>query len=310
MPLPPLPHVFDSGLRSLSSSSDILNMLVRQQLDVAVRNVGMMNFPLQGSDSEDLVAELGEYFARTALLWAQLTEQLVHAPQVAESSQQAHERSRAVSHLSDLAEVARIDVNMEKLRRIRNLSVRFSQEVQEAWRPELIMLSRQQVLPDSMPQFREANFPAMAQGACFSNEGHLPHFASHRLLPGKSQIQMGHPLNIHADVSGSDFSSDDDDDDDEEDEQFQSIDMNALRQRGKGVYYCPKGVKCDKGGVDKDGNLVVFDRNSSFAQHCNKHRKPWRCDVPGCPNPPKKRRFARRDGLERHKATVKHYMLT
>lgn len=91
-------------------------MLVRQQLDVAVRNVGMMNFPLQGSDSEDLVAELGEYFARTALLWAQLTEQLVHAPQVAESSQQAHERSRAVSHLSDLAEVARIDVNMEKLR--------------------------------------------------------------------------------------------------------------------------------------------------------------------------------------------------
>lgn len=127
------------------------------------------------------------------------------------------------------------------------------------------MLSRQQVLPDSMPQFREANFPAMAQGACFSNEGHLPHFASHRLLPGKSQIQMGHPLNIHADVSGSDFSSDDDDDDDEEDEQFQSIDMNALRQRGKGVYYCPKGVKCDKGGVDKDGNLVVFDRNSSFA---------------------------------------------
>ncbi|KAG6092450.1 hypothetical protein E4U30_005403 [Claviceps sp. LM220 group G6] len=172
------------------------------------------------------------------------------------------------------------------------------------------MLSRQQVLPDAIPQFREANFPAMAQGACFSNEGHLPHFASHRLLPGKGQIQMGHPLNIHADVSGSDFSSDDDDDDDEEDEQFQSIDMNALRQRGKGVYYCPKGVKCDKGGVDKDGNLVVFDRNSSFAQHCNKHRKPWRCDVPGCPNPPKKRRFARRDGLERHKATVKHYMLT
>lgn len=70
---------------------------------------------------------------------------------------------------------------------------------------------------------------------------------------------MEFPPSINADMSGSDCSSSDDD------EQFQSIDMDALRQRGKGVYFCPKGVKCDKGGVDKDGNLVVFDRNSSFA---------------------------------------------
>ncbi|PTB44200.1 hypothetical protein M441DRAFT_343617 [Trichoderma asperellum CBS 433.97] len=144
---------------------------------------------------------------------------------------------------------------------------------------------------------------------------------------------------------------------------FAGINLKALKQRGKGKYYCPRGHRCDKGGVDKSGNLILFDRNSSFAyvetsvcqhrgkpnrlspvvllhpnpkpwemwktdalgqvsyapasmfanlscrQHCNKHRKPWRCDVPGCPNPPKKRRFARRDGLERHKATVKHYFM-
>lgn len=41
--------------------------------------------------------------------------------------------------------------------------------------------------------------------------------------------------------------------------------MEALKQRGKGSYYCPMGHRCDKGGVDKDGKLVVFDRNSSFA---------------------------------------------
>ena len=64
-------------------------------------------------------------------------------------------------------------------------------------------------------------------------------------------------------MSQGDASASDDSSDDEE--QFQSIDMDALRQRGKGSYYCPKGKKCDKGGVDKDGNLVVFDRNSSFA---------------------------------------------
>lgn len=148
-----------------------------------------------------------------------------------------------------------------------------------------------------------------------------------------------------------------------DDSLFAGINLKALKQRGKGKYYCPRGHRCDKGGVDKSGNLILFDRNSSFAyvetsvcqhrgkpnrlspvvflhpnpqpwemwktdalgrvpyapasmfanlscrQHCNKHRKPWRCDVPGCPNPPKKRRFARRDGLERHKATVKHYFM-
>ncbi|KAL6892986.1 hypothetical protein HDV57DRAFT_212158 [Trichoderma longibrachiatum] len=102
----------------------------------------------------------------------------------------------------------------------------------------------------------------------------------------------------------------DESDDYSDENQFAGINMKALKQRGKGKYYCPRGHHCDKGGVDKQGNLVLFDRNSSFAQHCNKHRKPWRCDVPGCPNPPKKRRFARRDGLERHKATVKHYFMT
>lgn len=41
-------------------------------------------------------------------------------------------------------------------------------------------------------------------------------------------------------------------------------------------------------------------------QHWNKHEKPYLCNLPGCPNPPKKRKFARRDGLERHQRTVRH----
>lgn len=59
-------------------------------------------------------------------------------------------------------------------------------------------------------------------------------------------------------ASGSDESSD-------EDEKFSNIDMEALRQRGKGSYFCPLGVRCKKGGVDKDGRPIRFDRNSSFA---------------------------------------------
>ncbi|KAG5925300.1 hypothetical protein E4U42_004430 [Claviceps africana] len=257
MPLPPPPYVFDAGLKYFSSPGGSLDTLVRQQLEFAARDVGMMSSHPPVSDSGDLVTELGEYLTQTATLWAQLTEQLVHGPHIAQTTIKAHERSRAMSHLSDLAEVARIDVNVAKLRQIRNLSLRFSQEVQQIWRPELILMRRHPMLQTSIQPWCEAKFSQMAEGAYFVSDSDPLHAPSRGLLAGKSQ--MNYNPNINGDVSGSDCSSSDDD------EQFQSIDMDALRQRGKGVYFCPKGVKCDKGGVDKDGNLVVFDRNSSFA---------------------------------------------
>lgn len=52
--------------------------------------------------------------------------------------------------------------------------------------------------------------------------------------------------------------------DDSDDDLFQGIDMDALSNRGKGSYICPAGPACTKGGVDKDGNLISFERNSSF----------------------------------------------
>lgn len=63
-----------------------------------------------------------------------------------------------------------------------------------------------------------------------------------------------------------DLSNEDDSESDTGDEDlFAGINMDALKQRGKGSHICPKGTRCDKGGVDKDGNVIVFDRNSSFA---------------------------------------------
>lgn len=42
------------------------------------------------------------------------------------------------------------------------------------------------------------------------------------------------------------------------------FDEKALMARGKGKHTCPYDVNCDKGGVDDDGMLVVFTRNSAF----------------------------------------------
>lgn len=40
-----------------------------------------------------------------------------------------------------------------------------------------------------------------------------------------------------------------------------------------------------------------------FSDHMQKHEKPYRCDLPNCPNTTG---FARLDQLERHKQKVKH----
>ncbi|KAL8729383.1 MAG: hypothetical protein Q9166_004776 [cf. Caloplaca sp. 2 TL-2023] len=76
-----------------------------------------------------------------------------------------------------------------------------------------------------------------------------------------------------------------------------------VRQRGKGTHYCELGHACTKGGVNADGTLVNFERNSAFRAHQDKHEKRFRCDIPGCTN---KTGFARIDQLNRHKQTVRH----
>lgn len=40
--------------------------------------------------------------------------------------------------------------------------------------------------------------------------------------------------------------------------------LQNIRTRGKGVYTCPKGLNCDKGGVNDNGEMIVFKQNSAF----------------------------------------------
>lgn len=73
--------------------------------------------------------------------------------------------------------------------------------------------------------------------------------------------------------------------------------------RGSGHHTCPQGLSCTKGGVNAEGALIIFERNSAFRAHLEKHEKTYRCDIPGCINT---KGFARIDQLRRHKETVRH----
>jgi hypothetical protein len=88
---------------------------------------------------------------------------------------------------------------------------------------------------------------------------------------------------------------------------YPNEDIDVFKQlsiRGTGSYTCEHEYACQKGGVNPDGSLKVFIRNSEFKTHMMKHRKDYKCDLPNCPN--KGKGFARPDQLARHKQNVKH----
>ena len=154
----------------------------------------------------------------------------------------------------------RLNCSFVNGRKIRDLSFQFSRDVLEAWRPQTSIMNCDDsvFMQHSISPFCDAKM-SFSESMSFSSGGDATQFSSNKhLAPGKNHMGRTSLDHNGGDITGSDESSDDD-------EQFQSIDMEALRQRGKGVYLCPKGHRCDKGGVDKDGNLVIFDRNSSFA---------------------------------------------
>jgi hypothetical protein len=87
---------------------------------------------------------------------------------------------------------------------------------------------------------------------------------------------------------------------------FANYNLDRWKKRGKDTgNYCPRKWDCKKGGV-VNGQLVLFERNSAYIQHCNKHKRPFVCELPGCPNPIQRRNFARADGLRRHQELVTH----
>ncbi|KAF2663147.1 hypothetical protein BT63DRAFT_461525 [Microthyrium microscopicum] len=78
--------------------------------------------------------------------------------------------------------------------------------------------------------------------------------------------------------------------------------LKNLVQRGTGRHTCPFGLNCTKGGV-RAGKEILFERNSAFRAHLQKHEKMFRCELAGCTA---RGGFARIDQLRRHQNTVSH----
>lgn len=138
------------------------------------------------------------------------------------------------------------------LRRIQNLTAQYSRDVQAIWCPE-----SQGTDPSMESQVPISPFYAMKplsiQQSLLSRNGNKNRPG--RSFAASSQQDPGLP---NDDDSGSDGSDDDDD------ELFQGLNLDSLKSRGKGEHYCPKRFDCTKGGVDENGKLVAFVRNSAY----------------------------------------------
>jgi hypothetical protein len=156
----------------------------------------------------------------------------------------------------------------------------YTRDVQELWKPSIRSDESSVRLPPLMPNLGEMMMlstlapngetqqplnrsPRSARQT--KNEKKLPPHRAPRIEQNQHTLQTredkqeqpqeeGSPQD---DDSGSDVS-------DDEDDPFAHIDMEALKSRGKGSHTCPKGKNCTKGGIDKNGELIVFDRNSAF----------------------------------------------
>ncbi|RBR22602.1 uncharacterized protein FIESC28_04397 [Fusarium coffeatum] len=263
MSIPSAGLVFESGIHAIPGNPmgpNSLDALVRHQLEAASRELASENqFSAPGTSpghQQNIIDDVGEYLAQTAQMWLALTDKLVKGPHVTMAVEAAHEQSFTTTHMADLRPMATMDINLTKLSKIRDLAKKFSDDVQEVWRRR----------PESGMGASDSTYQTSSALAIKSepiNWGPQP-TRGNDMNSGMRGGQKHYLASQSTDDSGGNASGSDDSGEDE-DEQFSKIDMDALKQRGKGSYYCPLGLRCDKGGVDKDGKLVLFDRNSSFA---------------------------------------------
>ncbi|EGX93136.1 hypothetical protein CCM_04508 [Cordyceps militaris CM01] len=272
--MPRQARVFESSLHIPSHNTAFFENLVHNNLNQICRDFLKMSAespptppaagPLLSEESATLLRELGDYFTRTAQMWSTMTQSMLQGPHIDQVAYDVNTRSDRRTHMADMSTVAAVDLELGRLRKIRDLTTKFSQDVQAAWRPDGNAL-------DSSSSGQGTRAAYLPFGNMLSSPSQDAHYVSHSQPDGESLITLAGGVAEQMDLG----KEEDSDSDSGDEELFDSIDMEALKQRGKGSHTCPKGLRCDKGGVDKDGNVIIFDRNSSFAYVPNPLTFPW-----------------------------------
>lgn len=129
MPLPGATHVFAAGLAA-PPVTEALERLVLSHLEQAALRVqeatGVSFSPSDQSPSEScpaaqqdvaaLVTEMGDYLARTAMIWSCLIQSLIQGPHIDLVTLQILQKSKADTRVADLSASVSMDVTLSRLR--------------------------------------------------------------------------------------------------------------------------------------------------------------------------------------------------
>ncbi|UKZ76508.1 hypothetical protein TrVFT333_004214 [Trichoderma virens FT-333] len=137
---PPSTHVFTFGLNA-THATEALENLILEHLERAARkvrlNVGDLfsaPCPAEPQDVAALVTEMGDYLARTALIWSALIQSLIQGPHIDQVTLQILEKSRVDTGVADITASVSMDVTLSRLRKMRDLAEQYSRDVQAVWR--------------------------------------------------------------------------------------------------------------------------------------------------------------------------------
>ncbi|OAT08716.1 hypothetical protein BDBG_04955 [Blastomyces gilchristii SLH14081] len=238
-------------------------------------------------DSRCLLADIGEYLVRSAVILSHLAKDLADGHHIKTYAIQTINDMKETTDFSDLDPLDYFDSKHSSLKELASQLEGMANDIQSRWKqsqkpPELS--SRRQKRP-AQGQISGATADPMDEVTNYSGD----------------VIQTGTGAARHR-IRNSDGRPESPPFDDAINDTIQDL-LKSLVSRGKGDHFCPLGHRCRKGGVDGNGEIVNFERNSVFRSHLEKHQKLYKCELPGCRN---HKGFARKDQLQRHQENVAH----
>ncbi|OJD28436.1 hypothetical protein ACJ73_00151 [Blastomyces percursus] len=245
-------------------------------------------------DSCCLLADIGEYLVRSAVILSRLAKDLADGHHIKTYATQTINDMKETSDFSDLDPLDYFDSKHSSLKELASQLEVMANDIQSRW--------KQSQKPPELPTHSQKR---TAQGqisgttadinSVFNRMDEITNYSDDVIQVGTGGVVLHGIRNSSGRPESPPF-------DDAINDTIQDL-LKSLVSRGKGDHFCPLGHRCRKGGVDGNGEIVNFERNSVFRSHLEKHQKLYKCELPGCRN---HKGFARKDQLQRHQENVAH----
>lgn len=136
MPPPRATHVFASGLGAPPVTEALESLVLTHLEQAALRVQEATGVPFSSSDPSPpescpaaqqdvaaLVTEMGDYLARTAMIWSCLIQSLIQGPHIDLVTLQILQKSKTDTRVADLSASVSMDVTLSRLRYASSVSL-------------------------------------------------------------------------------------------------------------------------------------------------------------------------------------------